>query len=322
MTYSHLAIATTTAGVRTIMLDRPERLNAVNSTLATELPAALTEAAWDDNVRVVVITGAGRGFCAGLDLRDPALLDQSTRVGRLDDLGWVGRWVLAMASCEKPVIAAVNGPAAGAGFGLALAADLRLVSTAATLTAGYVRVGLSPDAGMTYYLPRIIGLGPATDILLTGRDVSAEEALRLGLATSVYPAEKLHRRGVGLRRPPGRRPSDRARPHQAAAPPEPRHATPAPVARRAHPCEDILRVGCRTGCHAGVHRAAEELIVRPRVRSSATGPELLRQPIQQPLQLRSPFQRCHKGVAVQYHDHHSGYAVQHHRTGLGVNHIA
>lgn len=189
MTYSHLAIATTTAGVRTIMLDRPERLNAVNSTLATELPAALTEAAWDDNVRVVVITGAGRGFCAGLDLRDPALLDQSTRVGRLDDLGWVGRWVLAMASCEKPVIAAVNGPAAGAGFGLALAADLRLVSTAATLTAGYVRVGLSPDAGMTYYLPRIIGLGPATDILLTGRDVSAEEALRLGLATSVYPAE-------------------------------------------------------------------------------------------------------------------------------------
>lgn len=189
MSYSHLVIATTSAGVRTIMLDRPERLNAVNSTLADELPAALSEAALDDNVRVVVITGAGRGFCAGLDLREPALLDQSTRVGRLDDLGWVGRWMMAMASCEKPVIAAVNGPAAGAGFGLALAADLRLVSAAATLTAGYVRVGLSPDAGVTYHLPRIVGLGPATDILLTGRDVSAEEALRLGLATSVYPAE-------------------------------------------------------------------------------------------------------------------------------------
>lgn len=189
MSYSHLVVATTTAGVRTIMLDRPERLNAVNSTLAEELPVALAEASRDDHVRVVVITGAGRGFCAGLDLRDPALLDQSTRTGRLDDMGWVGRWVLAMASCEKPVIAAVNGPAAGAGFGLALAADLRLISDAASLTAGYVRMGLSPDAGVTYHLPRIIGLGPATDILLTGRDVSAEEALNLGLVTAVFPAE-------------------------------------------------------------------------------------------------------------------------------------
>ncbi len=189
MTYSHLVIATTTAGVRTIMLDRPERLNAVNPTLAAELPLALAEAARDDHVRVVVLTGAGRGFCAGLDLRDPALLDQSTRVGRLDDLGWVGRWVLAMAACEKPVIAAVNGPAAGAGFGLALAADLRFVSAAATFTAGYVRVGLSPDAGVTYHLPRIVGLGPATDILLSGRDVSADEALSLGLATLVFAEE-------------------------------------------------------------------------------------------------------------------------------------
>jgi 2-(1,2-epoxy-1,2-dihydrophenyl)acetyl-CoA isomerase len=189
MTYTHLSVADAGA-VRTITLDRPEQLNAVNPRLAEELPAALDEAAAEDGVRVVVVTGAGRGFCAGLDLQDPALLDQSRRVGRLDDLGWVGRWVLAVAGCEKPVVAAVNGPAAGAGFGLAIAADLRLVSSAATLTAGYVRVGLSPDAGVSYHLPRLIGLGPATDLLLTGRDVAADEAARLGLATAVLPAER------------------------------------------------------------------------------------------------------------------------------------
>ncbi|HEU4628571.1 MAG TPA: enoyl-CoA hydratase/isomerase family protein [Gemmatimonadaceae bacterium] len=188
-TYTHLTVTDRDA-VRTIVLNRPERLNAINPRLADELPAALGEAAAEDAVRVVVVTGAGRGFCAGLDLQEPALLDQSRRVGRLDDLGWVGRWVLAAAACEKPVIAAVNGPAAGAGFGLALAADLRLVSSAATLTTGYVRIGLSPDAGVSYHLPRLIGLGPATDLLLTGRDVAAEEALRLGLASAVLPAER------------------------------------------------------------------------------------------------------------------------------------
>ncbi|HEY0969751.1 MAG TPA: enoyl-CoA hydratase-related protein [Gemmatimonadales bacterium] len=176
--------------VATLTLDRPERLNAVNPALAAALPEALAELAADDAVRVVVITGAGRGFCAGLDLQDPALLDQSSRLGRLDDLGWVGRWVLAMAACEKPIVAAVNGPAAGAGLGLALAADIRLVSDAAVLTTGYARIGLSPDAGVSYHLPRLIGLGPATELLLTGRDVSPEEALGLGLATAVIPADR------------------------------------------------------------------------------------------------------------------------------------
>lgn len=185
-----LLIATTPAGVRTITLSRPERLNAVNPVMAAELPVALAEAAADDDVRVVVITGAGRGFCAGLDLQDPALLEQSSRVGRLDDLGWVGRWVLAVAACEKPVLAAVNGPAAGAGFGLALACDLRLVSSTATLTAGYVRRGLSPDAGVSYHLPRLVGLARASDLLFTGRDVDAAEAAAMGLATAVLPAER------------------------------------------------------------------------------------------------------------------------------------
>lgn len=188
MDFSTLHVETTPAGVRTITLNRPERLNAVNPALAAELPAALDAAAADDTVRVVVLTGAGRGFCAGLDLADPAMLGTDARAERLDPLAWVGRWVLAMRRCEKPVVAAVNGPAAGAGFGLALAADLRLVSDAATLTAGYVRRGLSPDAGVSYHLPRLVGASRAADLLLTGRDVSAVEAERIGLASAVLPA--------------------------------------------------------------------------------------------------------------------------------------
>jgi len=188
--YSHLLTDTTAAGVRTITLNRPDRLNAVNPRLADELPAAVQEAAADDAVRAVVITGAGRGFCAGLDLAEPALMGTGTRAERLDDLAWVGRWVLAMTGCEKPVIAAVNGAAAGAGFGLALAADIRLVSSAATMTAGYVRRGLSPDAGVSYFLPRQVGLARAADILMSGRDVSADEAERIGLASRVIPADR------------------------------------------------------------------------------------------------------------------------------------
>jgi len=186
---SHLVVETTPAGVRTIMLDRPDRLNAVNPALAAALPAALDAAAADDAVRVVVVTGAGRGFCAGLDLREPAMLGDRSLAERLDPLAWVGRWVLAVRGCEKPVIAAVNGPAVGAGFGLALAADLRLVSSAATMAAGYVRRGLSPDAGVSYFLPRLVGGSRAADIILTGRDVSAEEADRIGLASAVLPAD-------------------------------------------------------------------------------------------------------------------------------------
>jgi len=187
--YEHLLIETTAAGVRTVTRDRPERLNAVNPRLAAELPQALDDAARDDAVRVVVITGAGRGFCAGLDLADPAMLGDRSLAERLDPLGWVGRWVLAVRGCEKPVVAAVNGPAAGAGFGLALAADVRLLSSAATLAVGYVRRGLSPDAGVSYFLPRHVGTARAADIIFTGRDVGAEEAERIGLASAVVPAE-------------------------------------------------------------------------------------------------------------------------------------
>ncbi|HEY3743318.1 MAG TPA: enoyl-CoA hydratase-related protein [Bryobacteraceae bacterium] len=190
--FEHLLIHTTDAGVRIITLNRPEKLNAVNRGLAQELPVAVREAGEDESVRCVLITGAGRGFCAGLEL-DPAqiasLREAKSRAERIDDLEWVGRWVLAMRGCPLPVIAAINGPAAGAGFAMSLATDVRIVSEAAVMTPGYARIAASPDAGMTWLLPRIIGSARAMELILTARDIKAEEALRIGLAAAVLPAE-------------------------------------------------------------------------------------------------------------------------------------
>ena len=180
-----IVTSTSPSGVHTITLNRPDRLNAVDPTLAAELPIAIDSAAAVDDIRVIVITGAGRGFCSGLDLSAPPRLPDSTRVERLDAYAWVGRWIFSMVRCEKPIIAAVNGPAAGAGLGLALAADIRLVAASARMTAGYVRRALSPDAGVSFFLPRLVGLSRATEILFSGRDIDASEAERIGLASMV-----------------------------------------------------------------------------------------------------------------------------------------
>src|SRR5690242_12265731 len=186
MTYDHLLVSTSVTGVRTITLNRPERLNAVNPRLADELPRAVDDAARDDSVRVVLVIGAGRGFCSGLDLSEPPQLPDGDLRERLDPLAWVGRWVLSCMRCEKPLIAAINGSAAGAGFGLALAADIRVIARGARVTAGYVRRGLSPDAGVSFTLPRLIGLARASEIILTGRDLDSDEAQRIGLVAAVY----------------------------------------------------------------------------------------------------------------------------------------
>jgi 2-(1,2-epoxy-1,2-dihydrophenyl)acetyl-CoA isomerase len=186
---SSLLRSTSPTGVHTITLNRPDRLNAVDPELADELPRAIEIAAVEDAIRVIVITGAGRGFCSGLDLSTPPRLPDATLVERLDPYAWVGRLVLSIVRCEKPVIAAVNGPAAGAGFGLALAADIRLVAAGVRMTAGYVRRALSPDTGVSFFLPRLVGLSRASEILFTGRDVDAAEAERIGLASMVIADE-------------------------------------------------------------------------------------------------------------------------------------
>ena len=191
--YQHLTVDNSATGVQTITLNRPERLNAVNLQMTEELPLALDAASRDDQVRVVVLTGAGRGFCAGLDLdaaNVAAMTEQQnhSRHERLDDLHWVGRWVLSVVNCDKPVIAAINGPAVGAGCGLALAADIRVLSDAAIMSTGYLKIGLSPDAGVSYFLPRLIGLARASELLLTAREIKAAEAERIGLVSRVVPA--------------------------------------------------------------------------------------------------------------------------------------
>ncbi|HWK21494.1 MAG TPA: enoyl-CoA hydratase/isomerase family protein [Ureibacillus sp.] len=179
-------------GVRTLTLNRPERLNAVNDTLSKEIILAISEASNDDDVRVIVITGSGRGFCSGLDLTDSAKrsLDEQTRSQKLDELGWVGHQALGIVQCDKPVIAAINGTAAGAGFALALACDLRFMSATAKVTAGYIRRGLSPDAGMSYFLPRLVGQTRAAELILTGRDINSDEAERIGLVNGVFAEEE------------------------------------------------------------------------------------------------------------------------------------
>lgn len=173
--------------VRTLTLNRPEKLNAYTTQVAEALFAAIVSADRDDAINALVITGAGRGFCAGLDLTQNREVQAPSRWERLDDLSWIGRQALLIRGATKPVIAAVNGVAVGAGLSLALNCDVRLMAAGARLSTGYARRGLSPDGGMSWQLPRLIGMSRATELILSGRDVLAEEALAIGLVAAVYP---------------------------------------------------------------------------------------------------------------------------------------
>jgi len=185
-------------GVRVLTLNRPERLNAINDELSTQLEVAIAEASADDNVRVIMLTGNGKGFSSGLDLADLSNQESpaNPRAAQLDDLEWVGRLALAIAHNDKPVIAAINGIAAGAGFALTLACDLRFMSESAMVTSGYIRRGLNPDAGMTYFLPRLIGQTRATELILTGRDVTASEAKQIGLINDAFPDDEFQEQAM------------------------------------------------------------------------------------------------------------------------------
>jgi 2-(1,2-epoxy-1,2-dihydrophenyl)acetyl-CoA isomerase len=171
-----------------ITLDRPEVLNAFDEALTSALTIAVDEVAADAAVRAVVITGAGRGFSAGQDLRDRFL---KVVAGEDLELGNELRRryhpvIAALREMRKPVVAAVNGVVAGAGLGIAVACDVRVASSSAIFRAAWSRVGLVPDAGSAYFLPRIVGFGRATDMILTGEPVTADEALRIGLVTRVW----------------------------------------------------------------------------------------------------------------------------------------
>ena len=175
-----------------ITLDRPAVLNAFDETLTSALSAAIFDTADDASVRAVVITGEGRAFSAGQDLNDRAMQVEAGADLRLgDELRRRYHPVIAkIREMRKPVIAAVNGVVAGAGLGIAVACDVRVAAASASFRAAWGRVGLVPDAGSAYFLPRIVGFGRATDMILTGEPVSAEEALRIGLVTRVWPDEE------------------------------------------------------------------------------------------------------------------------------------
>ncbi|HUR83076.1 MAG TPA: enoyl-CoA hydratase [Thermoanaerobaculia bacterium] len=170
------------AGVATITLDRPDKLNAFTGTMREDLLAALRECADD----VVVITGAGRAFCAGGDVEYMHSLQQTSDVDSFRKLLDAGRdVVLQIASMPKPVIAAINGVAAGAGCNLALACDYRIAAETAKLSESFIRIGLHPDWGGTWLLPRLVGRSRAMEILMTGRMVEAAEALAIGMVDRV-----------------------------------------------------------------------------------------------------------------------------------------
>ena len=174
--------------VRTLGLNRPEKKNALTHELAWSIVTAVESAAHDDGVWVIAITGSGDSFCAGLDLggpgEDTSPLPAQERV--MDDVSWVGRFALVLRHlCDKPIVAGVNGVAAGAGLSLAMAADIRIAARSARLIAGYPRIGASPDGGLTWTLPQAIGYEQAMRFLLENRTVDADEALRLGFVGEV-----------------------------------------------------------------------------------------------------------------------------------------
>jgi 2-(1,2-epoxy-1,2-dihydrophenyl)acetyl-CoA isomerase len=179
-------------GIATLVMNRPDRLNALNNELGVALDEALGRIAKDDGVRVVVITGAGRAFCAGGDLTALGKGRQTGATQELEPLLRAGmQLVLKMRTMPQPVIAAVNGAAAGAGMNIALAADIRIAAEEATFGQNFAKVGLFPDFGGTYFLPQLVGPSRAAELFYTGDMIDAKTALALGIVNHVVPSARL-----------------------------------------------------------------------------------------------------------------------------------
>lgn len=173
-------------GVAIVTLDRPDHLNAISARMFDELHGLCDLLEADDGIRAVVLTGAGRGFCAGLDLAEAAGIPAMTPQGMLRAQERGAETIVRLRHVPTPVVAAVNGPAAGGGLALALAADVRIASPAARFGVAFVRLGLSAcDVGVSWLLPRVVGLGHASELMLTGRVVDAREAERIGLVNRI-----------------------------------------------------------------------------------------------------------------------------------------
>jgi len=183
-------------GIATIVMDRPEALNSLTVKLKTELLAAFRRAAAAPDVRAVILTGAGRAFCAGQDLRErlePDALPLADEIrARYNPL------ILAMTRLPKPIVGAINGVAAGAGASLAFACDVRVAAEGASFVLAFGRVGLIPDSGATWLLPRLVGLGWAAELALAGEPLGAADAARIGLVSRVVPDAELRDEATAL----------------------------------------------------------------------------------------------------------------------------
>ncbi len=168
-----------------IILNRPEVLNALSLELLSELRETLAYAAEQKDVHAVLLTSQGRGFCAGADLASTPLGEDVQNIVET----YYNPVIQLLATMPKPVVAAINGVAAGAGLSLALACDMRIVAEQATLTVGFTKIGLSLDAGMSYFLPKLVGRGRAFELAYSNRNITASEALSLGLVEKVLPQE-------------------------------------------------------------------------------------------------------------------------------------
>lgn len=177
-------------GVLTVTLNRPDNFNAFTDTLLHELAKVTKQASRDSEVRCMVITGAGRGFCAGQDLGDFGTRDENFSV-RNHLLHAYHPMIMGLRTLEKPVIMAVNGACAGAGLGMALSGDIRYAAENAKFVAGFTGIGLVPDSGVSYWLPRLIGPARASEFLFTNSPMDATTAVQVGLINKVLPADEL-----------------------------------------------------------------------------------------------------------------------------------
>ncbi|MFB3812622.1 MAG: enoyl-CoA hydratase/isomerase family protein [Terriglobales bacterium] len=178
-------------GIGLVTLNRPEKFNALNRELMLDITRILQEAGADDAVKIVIVTGAGKAFCAGGDLMRHPCFETDDPVVRQEYVKEGGRISLTLHRLPKPTIAAVNGAAAGAGMDLALACDIRIASDQARFSEAFVRAGLMPDMGGTWFLPRLVGLGKALELIFTGDTIDAQEAARIGLVNHVVPHDEL-----------------------------------------------------------------------------------------------------------------------------------
>lgn len=199
MTHPSLLQMQVSEQVATITLNSPTKRNAMEPAMRDELALALIQIQQDRSIRALVITGAGGHFCSGGDLKNIA-------TANLDNGGWLARmqtlheWVQILLTLDRPVIAAVDGAAAGAGFSLALAADFVLATPRAWFNMSFLKVGLVPDVGALYTLPRVVGAQRAKEIMLSARDVDAQEALRLGIVMELHAPEQLLPRAQAMAR--------------------------------------------------------------------------------------------------------------------------